>query len=167
MDIFLVEKMYSFWCFLFNFWEVLQDKLPWNAHVFVFVLFFFGWLYLKTYDFGSGILLELLHSIFGPYLQVLDLLLPGLFSFGRVVICFVSFYWKKNAYGMHSKSPQVKKKKQPSWNVLGGQSLGADHQCLDVFLLLFEHCQGNPWQTFHSEAIHCGGGNMILHCHTD
>lgn len=100
------------------------------------------------------------------YLQVLDLLLPGLFSFGRVVICFVSFYWKKNAYGMHSKLPQVKKK-QPSWNVLGGQSLDADHQCLDVFLLLFEHCQGNPWQTFHSEAIHCGGGNMILHCHTD
>ena len=27
---------------------------------------FFGRLYLKTYDFGSGILLELLHSIFGP-----------------------------------------------------------------------------------------------------
>ena len=101
------------------------------------------------------------------YLQVLDLLLPGLFSFGRVVICFVSFYWKKNACGMHSKLPQVKKKKATFLECTRWTKFGCWSSMSGCFPLLFEHCQGNPWQTFHSEAIHCGGGNMILHCHTD
>ena len=64
------------------------------------------------------------------------------FSFGRVV--FFCFILLKEECIWHAFKISMGKKKQPSWNALGAQSMDADHQCLDVFLLLFEHCQGNP-----------------------
>ena len=72
-------------------------------------------------------------------------------SVGLVITRFV-FFWKGcNMLCFifveciwHAFKITTGKKKQPSWNVLGARSLDADYQCLDVFLLLFEHCQGNP-----------------------